>query len=175
VQTAGIVGDIHARSESLFSGYYNRPDLTATVMRDGWYRTGDQGFVWSGEVYVLGRTDDVIVVAGKNIYPQDVEEIASSHPDVHAGRAVAFSLFNPDLGTQEVVIVAEAHEEGALARSREIEGVIRGRVMADLGISARIVALVPPRWIVKSTAGKPARSTTRRRFLEAHPELGGAA
>jgi hypothetical protein len=72
--------------------------------------------------------------------------------------------------------VIEAHDFGARRyRSRKIEGVIRRRVMADLGLSARIVALVPPRWIVKSTAGKLARSATRRRFLEAHPELGGAA
>src|SRR5262249_58706240 len=102
------------RSDSLFTGYYNRPDLTAQALRDGWYWSGDLGFAVDGELYVVGRKKDLIIVAGKNIQPQDIEEIVSSHPAIHDGRAVAFGLYNPDLGTEDIVVVAEAQHENEL-------------------------------------------------------------
>jgi len=68
----GGVGEILIRSDCLFDGYYNRPDLTAKAMRDGWYCSGDLGFYLDGELYVIRRKKDLIIVAGKNIYPQDV-------------------------------------------------------------------------------------------------------
>jgi acyl-CoA synthetase (AMP-forming)/AMP-acid ligase II len=76
----GHVGEILIQSDSLFTGYYNRPDLTAKAMQDGWYRSGDLGFVVDEELYVIGRKNDLIIVAGKNIYPHDIEEIVSSDP-----------------------------------------------------------------------------------------------
>ena len=86
----GHVGEILIRSDSMLDGYYNRPDLTSLSLRDGWYWSGDLGFQLDRELYVTGRKKDLIIVGGKNIYPQDVEEIAFSHPAIHDGRAVAF-------------------------------------------------------------------------------------
>jgi fatty-acyl-CoA synthase len=168
---AGGVGEILIQSDSLLSGYYNRPDLTAKALRDGWYWSGDLGFVLDGEVFVVGRKKDLIIVAGENIYPQDVEEIVSSHPAVHDGRVVAFGLYNPDLGTEEIVIAAELLKEEDLANSLAIEQELRNAVVGELGVSSRQIYLKPPRWVVKSTAGKPARSTTREKLLSEHPEL----
>jgi fatty-acyl-CoA synthase len=165
----GVVGGIEVRSDSLFAGYYNRPDLTSRVLSDGWYRTGDVGFRLDADLFVVGRSDDTIVVAGKNVYPQDVEEIASSHPAVHDGRAVAFGLENRELGTQDLILLAEVKQETDLASATETEAQLRRRVLTEIGVAPRVVRLMPPRWMVKSTAGKPARSTCRERFLR---ELG---
>jgi fatty-acyl-CoA synthase len=167
----GRVGEIMIRSDSLFGGYYNRPDLTAQVFQDGWYWSGDLGFVHDGELYVIGRKKDLIIVAGKNIYPQDIEEIVWSHPAIHDGRAVAFGLYNPDLGTEDILVVAEVEEEEQLQDSVEIERTIRSTIAAALDVTPRTIYLKPPRWVVKSTAGKPARSTTREKLLAEHPEL----
>jgi len=171
----GGVGEICIRSDSLFEGYYNRPDLTAEALQDGWYRSGDLGFCLQGEIYVVGRRKDLIIVAGNNIYPQDVEEIACAHPAIHDGRAVAFGLYNPDLGTDEIVVVAEIEEEKDLENSSAIERDLRNAIVAELGVAVRAVYLRPPRWLVKSTAGKPARAATRAKLLGERPELATGA
>jgi acyl-CoA synthetase (AMP-forming)/AMP-acid ligase II len=168
---AGMVGEICITGDSLFDGYYNRPDLTALALRDGFFRTGDLGFCLAEELYVIGRNKDLIIVAGKNIYPQDVEEIVWSHARVRDGRVVSMGLFNPELGTEDIVVVAEVVDEADLENSREIERALRNAIVAELGVAARGVFLKPPRWIVKSTAGKPARSQTRDKLLAEHPEL----
>ena len=165
------VGEVLIRSDSLLKGYFNRPDLTAKAIRDGWYHSGDLGFRVGGELFVAGRKNDLIIAAGKNIYPQDVEEITCSHAGVHDGRAIALGLFNPDLGTEEIVVVAEVHDEKHLEEALAIEAEIRNAIVAELGVGVRRVILKPPRWIVKSSAGKAARSSTREKLLKEHPEL----
>ena len=169
----GRVGEILIQSDSLFSGYYNQPELTATALQDGWYWSGDLGFLLDNELYVIGRKKDLIIVAGKNIYPQDIEEIVSSHPAIHDGRVVAFGLYNADLGTQDIIIVAETQAIEELTQSAQIERALRNAVASELDVVPRAVYLKPPKWIVKSTAGKPARSTTREKLLIEHPELLG--
>jgi fatty-acyl-CoA synthase len=168
---AGGVGEILIRSDSLLDGYLNRPDLTAQVLREGWYWSGDLGFYLDGELFVVGRKKDLIIVAGKNIYPQDIEEIVCSHPKVYDGRAVALGIFNPELGTEEIVVVAEVRREEDLADQDAIDRTIRGKIAAELEVTARAIYLKPPRWVVKSTAGKAARSTTLEKLLAEHPEL----
>src|SRR5262249_49748366 len=122
----GAIGEILIRSDSLFDGYYNRPDATAAVLKDGWYWSGDLGFVLDREVYVVGRKKDLIIVAGKNIHPHDVEEIVSRHPDIHDGRVVALGLFNVELGTEDIVVVAELHDHGGGTNPTAIEREVRG-------------------------------------------------
>jgi len=165
------VGEIVIRSDSLFSGYWNRPDLTAAVLRDGWYRAGDLGFVHGGEVYVLGRKNDMMIIAGKNVYPEDVEAIAHEHPAVHDGRAVALGVDNAETGTEDLVIVAEVEGDDAFRDASAIERAIRQAVSTELGVAVRRVFLKPRGFIVKSTAGKPARRDTRAKLLREHTEL----
>ena len=167
----GMVGEILVKGDSLFDGYYNRPDLTASAIVDGWYHTGDLGFFLDGELYVVGRKKDLIIVGGENLYPQDIEEIVSSHPAIHDGRVIALGLYNPELGTEEILVVAEVEREALLANSDEIEREIRAQVAAGLGVTVGTILLKPPKWIVKSTAGKPARSTTLEKLRKEHPEL----
>jgi fatty-acyl-CoA synthase len=167
----GRVGEIVVQGDCLFDGYYHRPDLTAQVLRDGWYQTGDLGLLADGELYVIGRSKDLIIVAGKNIYPQDVENIVCQHPAIHDGRAVAFGLHNPDLGTEDIIVAAEVEHEGELANRNQIERALRDAIVAELDVAVRSIYLKPPRWIVKSTAGKAARSTTSQKLRDEHPEL----
>ncbi|HVO61544.1 MAG TPA: AMP-binding protein [Terriglobales bacterium] len=167
----GSVGEILIRSDCLFDGYYNRPDLTRKVLEDDWYATGDFGFCRDGELYVIGRKKDLIIVCGENIYPHDIEEIVGAHPAIHDGRTIAMGLYDPELGTEEILVVAEVEREDLLANADEIERELRNRVSAAMGITVRLFFLKAPKWIVKSTAGKPARSATREKLFSEHPEL----
>jgi acyl-CoA synthetase (AMP-forming)/AMP-acid ligase II len=113
----------------------------------------------------------LLIVGGENLYPQDIEEIVAGHPAIHDGRAVAMGVYNPDLGTEDIVVVGEVESEELLAQAAEIEREIRSRVVVGLGVAVRTIFLKPPKWIVKSTAGKPSRSGTREKLLGEHPEL----
>lgn len=159
------IGEIALRSDCMLDGYYNRPDANAKVFRDGWYLTGDYGYVSDGELYVWGRKKDVIIVGGKNIYPQDLEALACEVSAVHPGRAVAFGLYDEAAGTEEVVMVAEMDSEDLTERDRVAE-LVRKHVTKHSAIALRRVQVVGPKWIVKTSSGKTARSANRDKFLK---------
>jgi len=167
----GSVGEILVQSDCLFSGYYNRDDLTAQVLDDGWYRTGDLGFYLEGELFVVGRKKDLIIVAGENIYPQDIEEIVAAHSAIHDGRVVAMGAYNPESGTEDVIVVAEVETEENLRAAAATEQELRTSITKAMGIAVGAIYLKPPKWIVKSTAGKPARAATFEKLVKEHPEL----
>jgi acyl-CoA synthetase (AMP-forming)/AMP-acid ligase II len=160
-----VVGEIALQSDCMLTGYFNRPDATEKAFRDSWYLTGDFGYIVDGEVYVSGRKKDMIIVGGKNVYPQDLEALASEVPGVHPGRVVAFGLFDDQAGTEEVVIVAEVDSENTEAQDR-IADSIRVHVTKNSAIALRHVKVVGPLWIVKTSSGKTARSANKEKFLK---------
>jgi fatty-acyl-CoA synthase len=160
----GHVGELRIRSVSMFDGYRNYPEKTADVLEDGWYYSGDYGFLHEGECFVIGRKKDVIIVAGKNIYPEDVEDAVSRVEGILPGRVVAFGVDDTTLGTEQIAVVGETDRTGEDALSVLRRHVIEAAVQLDITISR--VYLVPPRWLIKSSSGKPSRSANRARALD---------
>jgi len=159
-----VIGEIALQSDCMLSGYYHRPDATEKALRDGWYFTGDYGYTLNGEVFVAGRKKDMIIVGGKNVYPQDLESLAYEVPGIHAGRAVAFGIEDPQAGTEEVVIVAEVDTDDPFERQK-IADALRRYITQNSAVALRHVHLVDSRWIVKTSSGKTARSANREKFL----------
>lgn len=159
------IGEIALLSDCMLTGYYRRDDLTQKAFHKGWYLTGDLGYMVNGEVYVAGRKKDLIIVGGKNIYPQDLEMLANQVNGVHPGRAVAFGVFNADMGTEDVVIVAEADSEDPEERQK-IADAIRLHVNRGSDVVLRDVQVVGPKWLIKTSSGKIARGANRDRYLK---------
>ncbi len=159
-----MVGEIMLQSNCMLTGYYNRPDATELALRNGWYLTGDFGYLADGELYVSGRKKDMIIVGGKNIYPQDLETLTSEVPGVHPGRTVAFGMYDEEAGTEEVVIIAEVDSEEP-SEQEVIADAIRKHVTKSSAIALRHVKVVGEKWIVKTSSGKTARSANKEKFL----------
>jgi acyl-CoA synthetase (AMP-forming)/AMP-acid ligase II len=167
-----VIGELALKSDCMLSGYFNRPDLTEKAFRAGWYLTGDYGYMSGGEVFVSGRKKDMIIVGGKNIYPQDLESLTYEVSGVHAGRSVAFGMFDEAQGTEDVVIIAEVDSEDP-AEQQKIADAIRSHVTKNSAIALRYVKVVGPRWILKTSSGKTARSANREKFLRELQEDAG--
>jgi fatty-acyl-CoA synthase len=160
----GIVGEVALQSNCILISYYHRDDITQKAFVDAWYLTGDYGFVADGEVFVSGRKKDMIIVGGKNVYPQDLEALTYEVSGVHAGRSVAFGMYNEAEGTEDVVIIAEVDSED-LAEQQKIADAIRGHVTKNSAIALRYVKAVDSKWILKTSSGKTARSANKEKFL----------
>jgi fatty-acyl-CoA synthase len=160
----GGVGEIVIQSVSMFDGYRNNPEKTALVLKEGRYSSGDYGFVWEGELYVIGRKKDIIIVAGKNLYPEDIEEAVNGVTGVLPGRVVAFGAEDESAGTEQVCVVAETSAEKPAERKALRLAIVEAAMAVDVTVTR--VYLVPPRWLIKSSAGKPSRSANRQRAVE---------
>jgi fatty-acyl-CoA synthase len=158
------IGEITLRSDCMLTGYYNRPDITSKAFDNGWYITGDLGYLADGELYVTGRKKDLIIVGGKNVYPQDLERLAGEVPGVHPGRVVAFGVVNADAGTEDVVMVAEVDTTDPDEREA-IGDAIRRSVTQSSDVALRQVHIVDPRWLLKTSSGKIARAANRDKYL----------
>ena len=159
------VGELALHSDCMLSEYYHRPDATEKAFHEGWYLTGDFGYKADGQVYVAGRKKEMIIVGGKNVYPMDLEELAMEVPGVHAGRVVAFGLFNETAGTEDVVIVAEVDTQDE-ARREQISDAIRQTVTRGSAVALRYVHLVDKKWLIKTSSGKNARLANKEKFLK---------
>ncbi len=158
------VGELAIRGPSMFAGYYRSPEASAEPFRDGWYLTGDLGFVHQGEVFVTGRAKDIIIVYGKNFYSHDIEDLAGGVDGVKAGRAVAFGLYNELAGSESVVVVAETDETDR-DRQAGIAQAVKSAVLSSLDLAVGSVVLVPPRWLIKTSSGKIGRAQNRDKYL----------
>jgi acyl-CoA synthetase (AMP-forming)/AMP-acid ligase II len=163
------VGEIAIRSVSLFDGYHNNPEKTEEVLKDGWYFSGDYGFLHAGEYYIIGRKKDIIILAGNNIYPEDIEDVVGQVEGVLPGRVVAFGVEDDSAGTEQICVVAETQVHDKEDRKKLRMEIVQAGMGIDVTISK--VYLSPPRWLIKSSSGKPARKVNMERAiaeLEAH-------
>lgn len=157
------VGELAVRSNCMLTGYYKRPDLQPC--QNGWYHTGDRGYMVDGSVFVIGRTKDLIINAGKNIYPQDIEAIVNSVPGVHVGRAVCFGVPDEKEGTELLAVVAEVNTQDPEVR-QEINKTIRLEVARHGAAAVNYVYLVGSQWLLKTSSGKIARAANRDKWLQ---------
>jgi fatty-acyl-CoA synthase len=160
------VGEIAIRGDCRFAGYFRRDDLTKqSLIGEGWFQTGDLGFVHDGEIYVTGRKKDLIIIQGRNFYPADIETIVSEIDGVVPGRAVAFGVPNENTGTELLIVIAETIDHRS-EQARHLALRIRNVVAQELDCIPADVRVVPTRWLIKSTSGKLARADNRNKYLE---------
>lgn len=152
------IGEVWVSAPYLTQGYFRRPDLDEKAFRNGWYRTGDLGCLSAdGELFITGRSNDLIIVGGVNITPEDIEELLSSYPGVIPGRVVAIGVWDANLDSQRLVVLLESSEKDDEGRSR-LGMAVRRVVAAWSEVPASDVRIYPRGVLRKSTSGKLSRS-----------------
>ena len=159
------VGEIAIRCASLFSGYFRDPESSARALRDGWYFSGDLGYVADGHLFITGRKKDLIIIAGKNYYPQDIERILSETPGIYPGRVVALGMDDAEVGTQRLIVLAERDETEPISEE-ELAAEVRRAVAERMDCVIDDLQLLPHMWLLKTSSGKIARAPNLQRYLE---------
>ena len=156
------VGELEIRGTSVTPGYYRHPEATAAAFHDEWLRTGDLAYLVDGELVVCGRIKDVIIVGGRNVFPEDVERAVAEVDGVRAGNVIAFGVKGRK-GREAFVVVAETkeHEAGGIRRA------VSARVRQAVGLPPEEVVLVAAGTLPKTSSGKLQRSLCKTRYLEA--------
>jgi fatty-acyl-CoA synthase len=158
------VGTLFVRGPSVMSGYFGEEALTREVLSpEGWLNTGDLAYVVDGSIVITGRQKDLIIINGRNIWPQDMEYIAESQPEVRTGDASAFSVSAPD-GEDKAVLVIECRDSNEAKRD-ELVSRLQALIRQDLGIDC-FIELVPRNTLPRTTSGKLSRSGAKKDFLQ---------
>jgi len=156
-------GTIFLRGPSVMSGYFKDPEATRnTLSADGWLDTGDIGYRVGGNIFVTGRRKDMIIINGRNIWPQDIEYLAQQQPEVRFGDCLAFAAPGPD-GEEMTVVVVQCRENDPAARADLVKR-IKSRVHAELGIDCH-VELAPLHTLPRTSSGKLSRSKAQQDFI----------
>jgi fatty-acyl-CoA synthase len=155
------VGELQIRGTSVTPGYYKRPDATRDLFDGDWLRTGDLAYLLGGELVVCGRIKDVIIVGGRNVFPEDVERAVAGVDGVRAGNIIAFGV-EGRRGKEGLVVVAESKTDDVEATRRSVAE----RVREAVGIPAKEIVLVSPGTLPKTSSGKLQRSLCKQRYLD---------
>jgi len=155
------VGELLLRGTSVTPGYYKRPDATAALFHDGWLCTGDLAYVCDGELVLCGRIKDVIIVGGRNVFPEDIERAVGLLDGVRAGNVIAFGVEGYK-GKETVVVVAEVRTEDP----DTVRHAIHQRTLDVCGLPPRDVMLVQAGTLPKTSSGKLQRAKCRDQYLE---------
>jgi len=155
------LGSILARGPSVMQGYFEDPVATAVALRDGWLHTGDLGYLADGQLFVCGRTKDLIIRQGRKYHPPDLESAIADLPGVRSSGVVVFGISRID-EPDEVVAVLEAR--ASIASDGVVEQA-RRRVRETAGLELDRVVVTPPGTIPRTTSGKVRRAETRDRYL----------
>jgi fatty-acyl-CoA synthase len=155
------VGELEIRGTSVTTGYYKRPDANADLFHDGWLTTGDLAYTLEGRLVMCGRIKDVIIVGGRNVFPEDVERAVGDLAGVRAGNVIAFGV-DGDRGRETLVVVAEIKADDREAVRR----LVADRVKEVVGVPAKDIVLVSPGTLPKTSSGKLQRSLCRRRYQD---------
>jgi fatty-acyl-CoA synthase len=160
------VGELLIRGTSVTPGYYKRPDATAALFYDGWLCTGDLAYTVEGELVLCGRIKDVIIVGGRNVFPEDIERACGTLDGVRAGNVIAFGVEGYK-GKESVVVVAEVRTDD----SPSVREALHHRTLEVCGLPPRDVMLVKPGTLPKTSSGKLQRAKCRELYLLESLEL----
>ncbi|NDA76979.1 MAG: fatty acyl-AMP ligase [Actinobacteria bacterium] len=160
------VGELLLRGTSVTPGYYKRPEATQAMFHDGWLCTGDLAYLLDGELIICGRIKDVIIVGGRNVFPEDIERAVGSLDGVRAGNVIAFGV-DGYKGKETVVVVAEVKTD----RPDEVRDAIHHAALEVSGLPPRDVMLVRPGTLPKTSSGKLQRAKCRESYLANELEL----
>lgn len=160
------VGELEIRGTSVTPGYYKRPDANADLFHDGWLRTGDLAYLLDGEMVMCGRIKDMIIVGGRNVFPEDIERALADVDGVRAGNVIAFGVDN-EQGKEGLVVVAESKADDL----HEVRRSVAQRVRDAVGLPAKDIVLVAPGSLPKTSSGKLQRSLCKVRYLGAELQL----
>ncbi len=142
-------------------GYYKRPDATAALFHDGWLRTGDLAYLVDGELVLCGRIKDVIIVGGRNVFPEDIERAVGAVDGVRAGNVIAFGVEGYK-GKESVVVVAEVRPGEVEGDLDSLRHAIHTTALEVGGLPPRDVMLVQPGTLPKTSSGKLQRAQVPR-------------
>lgn len=156
-------GRIQFRGPSATRGYFRNEAATRALFSGEWLETGDLGWIAEGDLFVGGRVKDLIIRAGRNLHPQDIEAAAEEVEGVRRGGVAAIAVPTADDGEQ-IVLLVETRERDA-ARREALKAQIAERVLAAIGESVDAIVLLPPRSLPKTSSGKLRRSTARELYL----------
>jgi fatty-acyl-CoA synthase len=160
------VGELQIAGTSVMAGYYKCPDANEESFDGEWLRTGDLAYLVDGEMVMCGRIKDVIIVSGRNIYPQDVERAVGQIDGVRAGNVIAFGVPGRN-GKERVVVVAESRSDDHDRICHEANE----QSVAAVGVPCREVILVKPGTLPKTSSGKLQRARCRQQYLDGGLEL----
>ena len=157
------IGKVHCRGASVMVGYFRDAESTAACLTpDGWLDTGDMGYLSNGYIFIVGRAKDMIIINGRNHWPQDIEWAVEQLPGFKSGDIAAFAITGPSgEETPAVLVHCRTSDEGERSRLRDD---IRERVRAITGISP-VVELIPPRTLPRTSSGKLSRTKARNQYL----------
>jgi 1-acyl-sn-glycerol-3-phosphate acyltransferase len=163
-----VEGQLWFRGPSATRGYYRNGEATAALFPagapEGWVNSGDRAYQAEGEIYITGRVKDIIIQAGRNLYPHEIEDVVAQVPGVRKGCVVAFGAADRATGTERMVVVAETRERDRAAQAR-IAQAITAQVSTVMGLPPDVVEVVPPNTIPKTSSGKLQRDAAKKRFL----------
>jgi len=157
-----VIGEIALKGPSVMSGYYDNPSATAAAIQDGWLHTGDLGYTVDGRIYITGRKKEIIIVAGANYYPTDIEHAVSKLEGIRTGNVVAFGI-SPREQDEALIVCAETSVPKEQHEALEIQ--VRSRVAQVIGLEIHDVVLIEAGTLPKTSSGKLQRCDVKAMYL----------
>ncbi|MBB3694415.1 fatty acyl-AMP ligase [Sphingomonas sp. BK580] len=158
----GAIGKVWCRGPSVMVGYFRDPGATEACLIDGWLDTGDMGYMSGGYIFIVGRAKDMIIINGRNHWPQDIEWAVEQLPGFKAGDIAAFAITTPG-GEETPAVLVQCRSSDEVERVR-LRDEIRDRVRSVTGMNC-VVELIPPRTLPRTSSGKLSRAKARNLYL----------
>jgi 1-acyl-sn-glycerol-3-phosphate acyltransferase len=158
-----VEGRLEFRGPSQTAGYFRNEAKTRELLKDGWANSGDRAYMAGGDIFITGRVKDIIIRAGRNIYPHEVETAVGELPGMRKGGVAVFGTTDAQTGTERLVVMAETRETGAAAREA-LQARANEVAASILGEPADEIVLVPPRTVPKTSSGKVRRSSAKEMY-----------